>query len=304
MNIAPVKYAIKEGISFLNQCAYGLSWKMHRSNAPGSGLNRQARQTKIVVSLTSFPGRIHIVSQTIKTILNQKNLKPDAVELWLAESQFPGKEADLPDALLALKAHGLQICWCDDIKSYKKLIPALKKHPDSIIVTADDDVYYRRDWLEKLYAGYQKDPGHVYCHRATQFYLADNSFDAIGGGRNYYAAPSYLNKLVGVGGVLYTPGILHPDITNESLFMELAPTNDDIWFWFMAVCNHVKVCVVDAHQPRPVAVVGAERTDKLTSINDQGEKKFWQQFHMLLNHYPCIEQTLRAEAQAIRKGNV
>ena len=304
MNITPIKNTIKECISILTHCAYGCSWKMHRAKNFASSLNTQPRETKIIVSLTSFPGRIHIVPETIKTILNQKTFKPDAVELWLAESQFPGKEADLPAALVRLKEYGLQICWCDDIKSYKKLIPALKKHLDSIIVTADDDVYYRRDWLEKLYAGAQKAPGHVYCHRATQFYLSENSFDAVGGGRNFYAAPAYLNKLVGVGGVLYTPGILHSDVLNEALFMELAPTNDDIWFWFMAVLNDIKVCVVDRHQPRPIAVVGAERTEKLTSVNDQGEKRFWQQFHILLKHYPCIEEKLRAEAQAVREGNV
>ncbi len=46
---------------------------------------------------------------------------------------------------------GLTIDWCEDIKSYKKLIPTLKKYPDAIIVTADDDLIYDNKWLEQLY---------------------------------------------------------------------------------------------------------------------------------------------------------
>lgn len=304
MDITCVKNTVKEGISLLNHWVYTAAWKSRGEKEPENCLNREDREDKIVVSLTSFPGRIHLVHETIRTILNQKNVKPDCVELWLAMSQFPQGEAELPHELLQLKKYGLHLCWCDDIRSYKKLIPALKKHPDALLVTADDDVYYREDWLEKLYAGYQKAPGYVYCHRATQFYLKKDSFDAVGGGRNYYKKPSYLNKLVGVGGVLYAPGVLHPDVTDEALFMELAPTNDDIWFWFMAILNDVRICVVGNHQPRPIAVVGAEQTEKLTSINDKGEKKFWQQFHMLLKKYPSIEKKLRLEAQSAQKGNV
>lgn len=43
-----------------------------------------------------------------------------------------------------LRDKELTIDWYHDIKSYKKLIPTLQKYPDSIIVTADDDIIYRR----------------------------------------------------------------------------------------------------------------------------------------------------------------
>ena len=299
-----VKQIIKDGVSLLCHCFHGISWRLHGESQPEGCLNTTPREEQVIVTLTTFPGRIHIVDKTIRTILNQKTVKPDAVELWLAQEQFPNLEGDLPKALLRLRDYGLQICWCSDTRSYKKLIPALQKHPQAILITADDDVYYRRDWLQKLYESHLRHPGYVHCHRATRFFLGADGFDAIGGGRHYYKEPSYLNKLVGVGGVLYAPGILHSQVTDERLFMELAPTNDDIWFWFMAVLNDVKVRVVDAPYPRPVAVVGAEQTEKLTTVNDQGEKKFWQQFHMLLNAYPTVEEKLRLAARAAQKGNL
>ena len=60
--------------------------------------------------------------------------------LWLADSEFPDREKDLPQNLMRLCKEGLQIKWTKDVKSYKKLIPAIKEFPEAIIVTADDGV--------------------------------------------------------------------------------------------------------------------------------------------------------------------
>ena len=111
---------------------------------------------KLIVSLTSHPPRIRTTVVTLNTLLRQ-TLKPNKLILWLAESQFPKKEKDLPKDLLELRDLGLEIRWCEDFKSYKKLIPALKEFPNDIIITADDDLYYEEDWLESLYQAYQQD---------------------------------------------------------------------------------------------------------------------------------------------------
>lgn len=115
-------------------------WKIATQH-PCKLLNKQKRKEEIIVSLTSFPGRIHLVHKTIQTILLQ-SVKPDLVELWLAKEQFPNYEKDLPNELTNLIQYGLKICWCSDYRSFKKLVPSLQEHPDAIIVTADDDVYY------------------------------------------------------------------------------------------------------------------------------------------------------------------
>jgi hypothetical protein len=41
----------------------------------------------------------------------------------------------------------------------------------------------------------------------------------------------------GIGGVLYEPGIFHPDVTRADLFQALCPTSDDIWLYWMAALN-------------------------------------------------------------------
>lgn len=209
-------------------------------------LSLSDRSVKVTVSLTSMPDRMKYLHLTLYSLLRQ-SFKPDRVVLWLAENQFPSRENEIPGAVLSLKKYGLEIRWYHDIKSYKKLIPGLKTFPDDIIVTADDDVFYDKEWLAKLYEGYIESPDCISFHRGARI-----SFDQNGVMKPYVdwqeATPehkeSYLNFFTGVGGVLYPPGSLDPEVVDENKFMELCPSGDDIWFWAMAVKNGTKIKVV------------------------------------------------------------
>lgn len=212
-----------------------------------SGLNKTDRKVPVVVSLTSYPARISTVHTTIVTLLNQK-YKPDKVILWLANEQFPNGVDSLPKKLLALREFGLTIEWTHDIRSYKKLIPTLKRYPDSIIVTCDDDTFYPPQWLEMLMGSYKLHPACVHCHRGHTI-----KFD--GAGRvlpflkwdfeSVSVEPSFLNFQTGIGGVLYPPHCLHSEVLDERVFMSIAKTCDDHWFWAMAVLKGTKIKIVE-----------------------------------------------------------
>lgn len=201
------------------------------------GLHDGVRSTRVVVSLTTFPQRVSEVHLAVGSILLQ-DFRPDAVELWLAREQFPRGEAGLPRKLLRLVPLGLTIRWCDDLRSYKKLLPALAEHPDAIVVTADDDAFHPPEWLGLLHAGHLERPSCVCCHRAHRI-----SFDRDGRLLPYMewasevadVDPSPLNFFTGVGGVLYPPGSLHPGVARHDLAARLAQTTDDVWFWAHAV---------------------------------------------------------------------
>ena len=149
------------------------------------------KKIELIISLTSYPPRINTINLTIKSLLNQ-SLKADKVILWLAPEQFPNKENDLPQNLTNLCNYGLTIDWYHDIKSYKKLIPTLRKYPDAIIATVDDDAIYPYQWLEKLYISYLKYPKNIQAHRVTQIYY-NGTFQVIVGGYHYYKNGNYLN---------------------------------------------------------------------------------------------------------------
>lgn len=228
------------------------------SEARKYGLETNTRKTKLIVSLTSFPERINTVYITINTLLNQ-TVKPDKLILWLAESQFHNREQDLPKELLRLKDYGLEIKWCEDLKSYKKLIPVLKEYPNDIIVTADDDLYYQRDWLESLYNAYLDNPKYVYTRRACGVKLKNNTITVNPHYANKNYSPTYLNQLMGGAGTLYPPNSLYKDVLNENLIKSLILTHDDIYFWIMAILKGTKVCLI---KNKDVNIYNVENTQE------------------------------------------
>jgi lipopolysaccharide biosynthesis glycosyltransferase len=216
----------------------------------------------LVVSLTSYPARIKTVAQTIQSILAQ-SLKPRTLVLWLAQEQFAAREKDLPPELLQLKDLGLVIEWCEDIRSYKKLIPALRRYPDKVIVTADDDVIYERDWLAQLLIAHIQNEGAIICHRAHHV-----SLDEKGGFSAYRKwpkeirrdQPSFASLFTGCGGVLYPPGSLHKLVLDQQVFTSTCPHGDDLWFWGMAVLNGTKIQTVKDSHFKLVDVPGTQET--------------------------------------------
>lgn len=202
--------------------------------------------TGAIISLTSYPARIHTVHETIKTLLRQ-SYKAEFVVLWLAEEQFPNKENDLPKELRELQSRFFKILWCEDIRSYKKLIPALQKYPEHVIVTADDDAYYANNWLETLFEAYSKNPGMIHGHRGHRITLKNKQVIPYSQWilEVKTSPPSYLNFLTGVGGILYPAGILYKDVLRQDLFIKFCSHTDDIWFWAMAVLNGIKINIVE-----------------------------------------------------------
>lgn len=199
----------------------------------------------LIVSLTSYPKRINTIHQCIRSLLDQ-SVKPQTLILWLAEEQFPRKEQDLPESLLSLTNEGLTISWCNDLKSYKKIIPTLKQYPDSIIVTADDDIIYPRDWLLQLIVSYIRNPQSIHCHRAHRVKMLADGYPASyqkwdRAGKNISVNSSYRNFFTGVGGVLYPPHSLFRDVTRDDIFMQQLPSGDDIWLWGMALLQGTKI---------------------------------------------------------------
>lgn len=252
------------------------------------------RNFGLAVSLTSFPARIGLVYQAIESLFAQ-SVKPDRIILWLAESQFPGKEKALPQSLLEYVPLGLEIGWCGDTRSYKKLLPTLERCPDMAIVTVDDDALYSADFLAKLVKGSVDHPGEIICHRVTGIVIdTDGAFHALGGGLFAHAGARFLNKPVGNGGVLYPPHCLYRDVLNDSLVLELAPTNDDQWFWAQAVLAGTGIRAVEEAEYQPATVAGSQET-ALTKMNDSGERLFWKDFARLCGYYPAFEDALRRE---------
>ena len=246
----------------------------------------------IIVSLTSFPERIYEIRYTLYSLLTQ-TVKPSKVVLWLASDEFPNGENDLPEDVLRLKSNGLTINWTRNICSYKKLIPALETYPNRIIVTADDDLFYEPDWLEKLINAYKAYPDCVITHRAHAIKLSRNKIapykkwkKGIKSGK-----PSYLNFLTSGGGTLYPVDCFYKDVLKDEIFLKLLPKADDIWIWAMIILNHKKIFVTKDHVKRltyvnPQRERGLTNEKTLFSFNKKGGND--EQLKKLIEYYPEI----------------
>ncbi|MDO5437296.1 MAG: glycosyltransferase family 2 protein [bacterium] len=264
------------------------------------GINLEEREKKIIASLTTFPERINSVSKTIKTLMNQ-TVKADEIVLWLAEEQFKGKENSLPSELKALKEYGLQIKWTNDIKSYKKLIPALKEYPDDIIITFDDDIYYEKDTIEVLYNSYLKNKNEIQANRTWRIELKNDKIRPLDSSCliwNYeeYKEASFLNTIIGCGGVLYPPHSLCEDVLDESKFTEIVPTQDDIWFWGMALLNGTKIRLNKGYSYNHITVENTQNFG-LCKINNRKQKGISGKdgFNRFAEYYPEILEILKKE---------
>lgn len=256
---------------------------------PNGGLNNGVREKNIIISLTSYGRRVSkTVEYTIISLLRQ-TYKPDEIILWLDNVNW--NDNNIPLNLKRLTKFGLTIMFCEDIRSYKKLVPTLKIRKNSLIVTTDDDVFYRRDTIERLVKQYEENPQRVYCHYAHGVkFNNDNTIASYTEWReDVNGTYGPLVFPVGEGCVLYDPDLLHRDITNENLFLKLAPIADDVWFYFMESLNNTECCQLKKKYTIPYWPLDMfyQHFHKGSSLRDNnvGENKNDEQIRNIVDHY-------------------
>lgn len=203
---------------------------------------------KLVVSLTSYKKRFSVLPLTLRCLLKQ-SVRPDHLILWIA---YEDKEFLTKD-ILDLQFYGLEIKFCEDIRSYKKIIPTLRDYSDAFIVTADDDLFYDKDWLKKLISNWDGNEKTIVAWRAHQILLNDKKVPVSYRNWNWNymltIEPSELIFPTGCGGVLYPPFIFHLDVLDKNKFLQLAPDADDVWLYWMHHINGSKCKVVGENFP-------------------------------------------------------
>ncbi len=198
---------------------------------------RSKIDNNLIISLTSYGRRVkhNIVYYTLVSLLRQ-SFCPTKIILWLARDEW--NEENLPKDLLKLKEKGIDILFCDDLKSFKKLIPTLEQYYNQTIITVDDDIIYNKNTILQLMREHERNPNDIICLTAKEPIFKE-------GIPHYYKSwKEYKNNAtgmfifpIGVGGILYPPKSLCKDVLRKDVFMTLCPHADDIWFWFCGLRN-------------------------------------------------------------------
>lgn len=251
---------------------------------------------KVIVSLTTYPGRIHQVWKTLATLLNQ-TMPPRKVILWLGEEQFPDRA--LPANLVRMTGRGLEIRYCTDLKSHKKYFEAFSRFPDEVVVTADDDILYPENHLEKLWQAYEENPNTVICHWSHRIEMdGEETFVPYNQWEdNGKEEPSYATLAVGCNGILYPPARQFDkasDLLNPRKIQELALRADDLWLKCMEILCGIKT--VNCNDTILIYYnVLSTRKSGLWVTNTGHEKNNDGVWTKLMEQYPEVRDRLKAE---------
>lgn len=205
---------------------------------------KHSRKRKVVISMTSILSRIDKVWITMESLLRQ-TYKPDRIILWLAKDEF--KNVKLPDKLMKQTKRGVEIRYCENLKSYKKFYYTVKEYPYDYIVVVDDDVIYAENMLKELIQTYKKNKGCVICHRSHYINVKHEKLQPYNKWVNYHKrndldiSPTYHNFFTGCGGILFPMFLMNRKVLEKDVFLKLAPNADDVWLNFCAWISGLKI---------------------------------------------------------------
>lgn len=245
-----------------------------------------------IVSLTSYGKRVKgSAIYTIYSLLKQ-NVRPERVVLWLNEDEY--NDNTITSCLRFLLDYGLDVRYAKDIRSYTKIIHSLNLFPDKHIITADDDIYYTKNFVEEFVKAH-----HDYPHAIITGFAKVPALDMNNQLKSYSDWPEYHHmptnfkydtlKLFPLGwaGVFYPSHVFDKEVTNEAVFTTLCPKADDIWLYVMGLRSNAEKRILPASR---IAYYHTDllrqyfTKDRLTATNRFGGENDVQ-LKALLEHY-------------------
>ena len=208
-------------------------------------------EPNLIVSLTSYGKRVtnNSVCYTLYSLLAQHR-RPQEIILWLDEDEF--NDNTLPAMLRRLKNHGVQVRYCENIRSFKKIIPSMRTFPDADIITVDDDIYYSPSMVDELVMHHKLQPKNVIALGVRMPQLENGKFQPYKQWQKIHHISQTLvyNPMlpmpVGQYGIFYPAHIFDDEALNMETAMLLCPLADDLWLYIMGLRCHVNKTIVPA----------------------------------------------------------
>lgn len=229
------------------------------------GVNKQLRKKPIIVSMTSYDKRFSTLNICIKSLLRQ-TFKPDRIILYLAEKD----RGALTKEIISLKKYGLEIIYVDeDLRPHKKYYYAMKDNPDAIVITVDDDCIYSPKLIEYLIKTNKIFPNAITAARARKIEADKNGFLTYNKWNLATIPNKPSNQLIatGVGGVLYPPHLLDPNLLLNKSEIRKYIQVDDLWLKTVEILNHVPTVVCDKRIDEKRIEIPSAQSIGLTQTN-------------------------------------
>lgn len=206
-----------------------------------------------VVSLTSYGLRLSTAHMAVRSLLMQKT-RPSKVLLYLDKST---KREMLPRELLELEDFGLVVkTGYEDLGPHKKYFFAFKEFPESLVITADDDLIYTSDMVESLLKAHEAAPSCVVARRCHLMRFDDEGnflpYEQWGW-EHKDSRPVSRRCLLATGGAgaLYPVKVFDTSLLDMEVIRGVAWPVDDIYLKFFELACGVEVAYAPNRQNHP-----------------------------------------------------
>jgi len=185
----------------------------------------------IYVSLSTIPERIKYLNKSVDSLLDQ-TLKPDKIFINIPYKYRRFKTVIKDDDIPKFSNKNVEITRCEDYGPGTKLLGSLDKlKKDSLVILADDDLFYKNYMIEKFFYFYSKKLDNAYSY----YVYPINNFP-VGQGADGFAINT--NSLSGIK-------IFYDKVVNNynELFL-----NDDLWIsYFLYFIKKNKILSLRGH---------------------------------------------------------
>ena len=174
--VLPMKFVFEEyDKNFLQGNLYHVDFKSLGLDIARTSLREDliGENNKLIITLSSWPGRISNVVPVINKILHN-SIQPNEIVINLAKSDFNIDDLEVIDSnpllfklnhpelielLNLIEIHkNVYIHWYDDseLKSWKKHLYVIQHYsPDDVIICIDDDILYSEVFIETMLKSYK-----------------------------------------------------------------------------------------------------------------------------------------------------
>lgn len=240
---------------------------------------------KFVVSIASYPGRIHQMPAIFQA-LSKQTVKPRTFILVLAEEDWPGQK--LPAYVVKLQKRGVEIIWTrNNPYAVKKLTPVLDRYPELAVVTLDDDFIYHPQLLEWLVNSEEAQNGHIVGHYGKVLYQRNGELgmfyrDKKAADQTSSAAQVFL---IGWAGIYYPPTSLDPKVKDLEAINRIVPgRGSDIWFWAAAhAAGTEQQCL--GYSKKVNLGIPIPKKNKTRPLDTPGGEQLESRFHKSIDHF-------------------
>lgn len=202
---------------------------------------------KVIVSLATTSKRLSICRATLMSLVTQSIVPRKVIinvskEAYLRDDGIVNSDllssliSDIPEELRSV----FELRWVKNTGPYRKLMPTLQQADDNdIIVTADDDIFYSREWLETLIDNFESKNRVIHAGRVRR--KRKNVFGKYMG---YIYWPIIKEEevikeeyiITFGGGAVLCRNWFSDELINDTNYLNIAPTADDLWY--SKLCQH------------------------------------------------------------------